>query len=576
VGELAAEQWARAVDDVVTALEGAYLAAGGWEDADLLPAHTLAAAAGAVLIVATPDLGELPVPPGLSGTRGQLRDHGDPGREDRIAPWPGIDDPAEHDSGAESGTGDAPEEDTTVPDTGGGSSPAPDPGAGSPSAPDSGSGTGQRTGPGPDERRDTPTGGAGSGTAPDATPKAPTGSQNGPEPSAQMVDLALVSATGRVGGTQLAVDATRDDVVAREETSIVIDGQVVGTATLLFVAPDLPDATQAFQAQLGRSLVVGAVVAALLALVVTVFVTTRLTRPLRQLTADVERIGHGGTTTVSDDTEPPAPGEIGVLTAAIDGMARDLRRQERLRRALVADVGHELRTPVTILLGELEALRDGVLPLDDEELASLHEEVQRIARLVQDVDSLADAEASGFTLDGTRLELDAVVADAARGFAQPFAAADLTLVLSLEPVDVVGDRRRLEQVVRNLLSNALRYAPPGTTVEVEVHEAGPDAVLRVEDRGPGFEPAELPHVFERFWRGTAATAVGGSGIGLAVVAEVVAAHGGQAMASNRLDGGALLTVRLPRAATEAARPPVTADASPPAVPPAARGARSRG
>jgi signal transduction histidine kinase len=499
VSELAAEHRARTVDDVVSTLEGAYLAATGWEGADLLPAHTLAAAGGAVLIVEVPDLGELPVPPELAIPRRQLHEHGDEQR------------------------------------------------------------SGERSGPGRAHRDD-----------------APTGSPHGHEPSAAALDRSFVTSAAGVPGVPVAVDGTPDDLVARAEAPIVVDGQVVGTATLLFVTPDLPDATQAFQEQLGRSLVLGAVVAALLALVVTVFVTTRLTRPLRQLTADVERIGHGETADRSTVTVSSAPGEIGVLTAAIDGMAQDLRRQERLRRALVADVGHELRTPVTILLGELEALRDGVLPLDDEELASLHEEVQRFARLVQDVDSLADAEASGFTLDRTRLDLGAVVADAARGFAQPFSAADLTLVASLGTVEVVGDRRRLEQVVRNLLSNALRYAPPGTTVEVEVHEAGPDAVLQVGDRGPGFAPTELPHVFERFWRGAAATAVGGSGIGLAVVAEVVAAHGGQAVASNRPDGGAMLTVRLPRATTEAARPPVTAGASPPAARPAGRGARSRG
>jgi hypothetical protein len=188
VRELAAEQRARAVDDVVTALEGAYLTAGGWEGADLLAAHTLAAAAGAVLIVATPELGELPVPPDLSGTRRQLRDHGDRSREDRVVPGPSADHP-DDDTSVEVDTSDDPEVDAT----------APDPGVDSPTAPDDGSGSGERAGPGPSQRGDGPTGGSGSGTtegAPDTTRKTPIGSPSG-QPSALVVDLTLVSAAGR-------------------------------------------------------------------------------------------------------------------------------------------------------------------------------------------------------------------------------------------------------------------------------------------------------------------------------------------------------------------------------------------
>jgi two-component system, OmpR family, sensor histidine kinase BaeS len=552
VAELTAEQRARTVDDVVAALQTAYVVAGGWEDADLLPAHTLAAAAGAVLIVTAADLGQLPAPPELDITRRQLRDRGVV--ED-------TDGDAHHDPDG-----------GTVHDT------------------DAGPGADEGTG-GIDRRRERPDvgpGGSSGGATGEGPATLPAGIVGGERPVAAASGagarrppsaLAVTLPAGMAaGGTAPlpAVERSSEEDDDGVHVDIVVDGRQVGTATLLFVERDLPDATEAFQAQLGRSLVVGAAAAALTALAVTAFVTSRLTRPLRRLTGAVERLRRGAPVLPPEGAHPSAPGEIGVLAAAMDGMADDLRRQEHLRRALVADVGHELRTPVTILLGELEALRDGVLPLHEEELSSLHEEVQRIARLVEDVDSLADAEASGFALERGPLELAALVADAARGYAQPFAAADLTLVPSLVPVEVVGDRRRLEQVVRNLLSNALRHAPPGTSVDLEVAEEGAEAVLQVADRGPGFDPAELPHVFERFWRGEAASTVGGSGIGLAVVAEVVAAHGGQAAAANRPGGGAVLTVRLPRATRSAGPSPVRAGASPPVVPPAARGGRWSG
>jgi two-component system, OmpR family, sensor histidine kinase BaeS len=473
VGRLTGEQRTATARAVVAALETAYLAADGWADADLLPAHTLAAAGGAVLVVSTPDLGELPTPPQIDATRRRMQ------------------------RGNHSGE-----------DTGGGPT----------GSDDGGDHVRQR-------RRDAEDPGAA------ATPT----------PVASRVVTAA---------TIVASDATepRPAVEQRIALPVTVDGATVGSATLLFVASELPDPATAFRTDLLRHLLVGAASVALLALMVTTFVTMRLTRPLRRLTRDVDRLRQGEPI----ETVPPRPhepGEIQVLRGALDAMGADLRRQERLRRALVADVGHELRTPVTILLGELEAIRDGVLEADEEELGSLHEEVQRIARLVEDVASLSDAEAAGFTLEREPLDLAAVTRAAARGLEAPLRAAGLTLAVTLAPVEVVGDRRRLEQVVRNLLTNAARFAPEGSTVEVTVRTLDTAAVLEVLDRGPGFPPDELPQVFERFWRGSGAVGTGGSGIGLAVVAEVVAAHGGTVTAGNRRGGGAQLTVRLPRAET---------------------------
>jgi two-component system, OmpR family, sensor histidine kinase BaeS len=470
VSQLAAEQRAATARNVVATLESAYLAADGWVEADLLPAHTLAAAAGAVLVVTTPDRGELPTPPELGTTRRRLG-HGEPG--------PAVD---------EDGPTEGASEDDRV------------------------------------RRR-----------------------RHDEEDPAAAVTAGVRSAAI----TLTAADGAEPEVDQRIALPIVVDEVTVGSATLLFVDRDVTDPATAFQAGLLSRLLLGAGTAALLALLVTAFVTSRLTRPLRRLTHDLDRLRRG-VPIEGGAPLPSEPGEIGVLREALDAMGAALLRQERLRRALVADVGHELRTPVTILLAELEAIRDGVLTADDEELGSLHEEVQRIARLVEDVASLSDAEAAGFALERRSLDLGAVTEAAARGLEAPLRSGGRTLALALQPVEVVGDRRRLEQVVRNLLTNAARFAPDRTTVEVAVRTEGDDAILEVRDRGPGFPPDELPHVFERFWRGHRAEGTGGSGIGLAVVAEVVAAHGGSVTAVNRAGGGAQLTVRLPRSGAEPA------------------------
>jgi signal transduction histidine kinase len=214
---------------------------------------------------------------------------------------------------------------------------------------------------------------------------------------------------------------------------------------------------------------------------------------------------------------------------------------------LVADVAHEVRTPLSVLQGEIEALQDGVASADPQHLASLHEEVVRLARLLDDLDAIAAAEAAGLGLQVETLDLAEVVASAQAGIDDKLRAQAAHLDAHLSPVVVRGDRRRLEQIVRNLLTNAARFCSPGGKVSITVISDGPDAVLEVTDDGPGIERDELPHVFERFWRGRQAHGTSGSGIGLAVVAELTAAHGGQVTAGNAPGRGARFTVRVPAA-----------------------------
>jgi two-component system sensor histidine kinase BaeS len=181
-----------------------------------------------------------------------------------------------------------------------------------------------------------------------------------------------------------------------------------------------------------------------------------------------------------------------------------------------------------------------------ERLGSLHDEVLRLGRIVEDLGTLASAEAAALRLERHRVDLAEVARDASAALAPQFAAGEIELVADLHPAPVEGDRDRLTQVVANLLGNALKFTPVGGRVVVEVAANG-DVELAVRDTGPGIPADELPHVFERFWRGRGAAEVGGSGVGLAVVAELVRAHGGEVAAATRPEGGAAFTVRLPRA-----------------------------
>ncbi len=242
-----------------------------------------------------------------------------------------------------------------------------------------------------------------------------------------------------------------------------------------------------------------------------------------------------------------APGELGELGAAVDRMAANLEREDELRRALTADVAHELRTPVTILAAQCEAILDGVAEPSAEHLSSLYEEVLRLGRVIEDLESLASAEAAGLRLERGPVELDRVVARAAELLAPQFEAAEVELETHLAPAVVDGDEQRLAQVARNLLVNALKFTPAGGRVEIEVEASDGTARFAVSDSGSGIAADELAHVFERFWRGAGARGTAGSGVGLAVVDELVRAHGGSVTAASEPGRGSTFTVELPRA-----------------------------
>jgi len=325
---------------------------------------------------------------------------------------------------------------------------------------------------------------------------------------------------------------------------VVVDGARVGSVTLRFPASGLAAPYQQVRDALLRVVLAGAGLAAVVALGAAVLVSRRITRPLVRLTAAATAIEEGH----RDARAGPetAPGELGELAVAFDRMADTLAREDDLRRALVADVAHELRTPVTILQASCEELVDGLAVATPERLTSLHDEVLRLGRLVKDLEGLAAAQAAGLRLDRQPVALDQVAGLAADSLTTRFADAGVSLHRNLQPVVVDGDPSRLHQVVVNLLANAAKFTPDGGQVTLCTAADGAFARLDVADTGPGIAADELPHIFERFWRGRGTHTASGSGIGLAVVAELVKAHGGRAEAASDLGNGSRFTVLLPR------------------------------
>ena len=291
----------------------------------------------------------------------------------------------------------------------------------------------------------------------------------------------------------------------------------VGLATLLSSLGPQPSEAH---------LVAGALAVAI-ALLVALLLAQTMSAPLRRIRAAAERMERGE---LEAKVEPGGDAEVQAVGHALNRLAATLEHEEQLRRASVADLAHELRTPVSGLLSRIEAAQDGVLRDAAANLDAMHGEAIRLKRLLDDLDKLAAAERPGLLLAKQPVDLAAVAAAEAEQMAASFAEKGVGLESELASVRIAGDPYRLAQIVANLLSNALRYTEPGGRVRLRVaDEDGRGAVLEVSDTGIGIDAEELPQIFKRFWRAdkSRSRATGGTGIGLAIVRELVNAHDGR-------------------------------------------------
>ncbi|MFC8427695.1 sensor histidine kinase [Streptomyces sp. NPDC057253] len=280
-----------------------------------------------------------------------------------------------------------------------------------------------------------------------------------------------------------------------------------------------------------------------LTLAVTVTVGTRLVRPLRALT-DAARHSPQEHLRVPVTTND----EIGHLAAAFNDLSERRERLEDQRKAMVSDVAHELRTPLSTIRGWLEAAQDGLATSDEKFVASLLEEALLLQHIVDDLQHLAQADAGRLRLHPEPLSLRELldhVAAAHRGRAE---TAGITLTTHIEDTPVLyADPARLRQTVGNLLSNAIRHTPPGGVVTLGCRSEGAQTVIEVADTGTGIAADDLPRVFDRFWRADKSRSrqTGGSGLGLAIVRQLTEAHGGTVSATSTPGSQTIFTLRLP-------------------------------
>lgn len=276
-----------------------------------------------------------------------------------------------------------------------------------------------------------------------------------------------------------------------------------------------------------------------LALVLSVLVSKRLTRPIKRLTSAAAAISEGD---LKARVSVTGKDELCKLSESFNTMAQALETQEALRKKLLSNVAHELRTPLGAMRGELEGMMDGLIPSDKGQLQSLYEETGRLRKMLDGMEELAQAQASVLTLRKQPVLLKPFldnIIDRARK-----AVREKNVLLMLECSDglsVFADPDRLSQIVLNLLDNALKAVKNEGTVTIRASTRGREVIIEVQDTGAGIKPEDLPFIFERFFKASE----GGLGLGLAIVNELVEAHGGRIEAKSEYGKGSVFILYLP-------------------------------
>jgi signal transduction histidine kinase len=374
----------------------------------------------------------------------------------------------------------------------------------------------------------------------------------------------VVEDASSIAGTHIVLTAVNGTVIADSRRELL--GQYynpdspssnltmpwsVGVVGKVYITPD-PEAEpyvapfRRLAASINRSLLLGGSVAIVIALLLTFVLSRRMSSPIGVLANAARRLGRGD---LSQRVQFQGKGEVGELAQAFNSMAADLEHAEQLRRNLVADVAHELRTPLSNIQGYLEAIRDRVMKPNAATIRSLNEETALLSRLVDELQELSLAEAGELKLVYQAEDIANVVKQAVTSWQPQVAAKEISLSLDLpDNLPLVNiDRQRVNQVLHNLLENAVAHTHKGGTINVAAMTQGDWVEVCVSDTGEGIPAEDLPNIFERFYRvdRSRARATGGSGLGLTIAKRLVEAHGGQITVQSELGKGSSFSFTLP-------------------------------
>lgn len=306
------------------------------------------------------------------------------------------------------------------------------------------------------------------------------------------------------------------------------------------------EAEREFLNNLSQTLWLAGFLGVTLAIVLSVIFTRQIVSPLSKITSAAKKVKQGD---LSQRVGISGSSELAELGESFNNMVETLSYDQELRHNMVADIAHELRTPLSIVQGNIEAMLDGVLPADTENLTSLHQETMLLSRLVEDLRTLSLAETGQLRYHPEAIDLNDIAQNVVDGFKTQFLSKNIKVNLEANKdlSSVWADQDRTAQIMRNLLSNALYYTPESGNIDVKLTTTSKGVTVSVIDTGIGIPSEDIAHIFDRFYRvdRSRARRTGGSGLGLAIVKQLVEAQGGQIWVNSAIGKGSTFSFSLP-------------------------------
>jgi signal transduction histidine kinase len=361
--------------------------------------------------------------------------------------------------------------------------------------------------------------------------------------------FALADADGYIvvghGPFHIGDQATAQEL--EDNIPIIVNGERVGTALLAQPPPDLDPREQRYLAGTNRALFIGAIGAGATALLIGILLSRHFLRPLSELTQAITAMKHGD---LSQQVQVRTQDELGQLAQTFNQMSAEIHRANQLRKQMTADIAHDLRTPLMVISGYLEALRDGTLPPTQERFEAMNQEATLLKRLIEDLRTLSLADAGELKLVSQAIQPRELLEQVKQSF-EPM-ADEQKIALHVEAGDelpaIQVDRERMVQVLANLVSNAMRYTPANGSITLRARKQQDKVQLIVTDTGAGIPEDKLQNIFERFYRVEASRSESQeeSGLGLAIAKSIVEAHQGTIAAESRVNVGTsmIITLRL--------------------------------
>jgi len=332
-------------------------------------------------------------------------------------------------------------------------------------------------------------------------------------------------------------------------TPIRNNGQVVGVLIATRMPFEGNQRELEFIERTNLTLLYGALIGAVIALLLGIFLSRTLTRPIRELTRATHAVSEGD---LSQQVTVHSNDELGELAKAFNKMSTELARSVNTRKQMTADIAHELRTPLSLILGHAEAVHDGVLQPTRENFEIIREEATRLEHLVNDLRTLSLADAGELTINPQIIEPERLIQEVASLYQYETQKKNISLEVDIVPPlpTIEVDPGRMTQVLTNILDNATRHTPEGGQIILGAVQVGDQVQLSIQDSGPGLKADDLERIFERFYRADASRqrdgeVPGGSGLGLAIAKSIVQAHNGQLSAESEAGSGLKIKILLP-------------------------------